>query len=182
MAQDGRAGVVQYHATDMEHAADDIDGVFRAVEVFLQLDRFTIGVQYLDVTPGIHINFFNAGPEDVLGKQTELGHLRVEGIHQLVAGIAFDRDAAVLHIFGDVPLDLGLGVFIAALSDKGGIFTGDVLLHILQNRVEVLSFILRGKEEGVCPLTSRSLRVKNVFWLMVFFREFLNAVTGSAVK
>lgn len=48
MAQNGGAGVVQHHAADMEHAADHIDGVFGTVEVFLQLDRFAGGVQYLD--------------------------------------------------------------------------------------------------------------------------------------
>ena len=114
MAQDGGTGIVQHHTADMEHTADHIDGVFRAVEMFLQLDRFAIGVQHLDIPPRVHINLLNAGSEDVLGEQAELGHLRVEGVHQLVAGIAFDRDAPVLHIFGDVPFDLGLGVFIAA--------------------------------------------------------------------
>ena len=144
----------------MEHAADHIDGVFRAVEVLLQLDRFPVGVQYLNVPPGVHIDLLDAGPEDVLGEQTKLSHLRVEGVHQLGAGIALDRDAPVLHIFGDVPLDLGLGVLIAALGDKSGILAGDILLHILQDGVEVLSLILRGEEEGVRPVTTCRFRVQ----------------------
>ena len=160
VAQDGGAGVVQHHAADMEHAADHIDGVFRAVEVLLQLDRFPVGVQYLNVPPGVHIDLLDAGPEDVLGEQTKLSHLRVEGVHQLGAGIALDRDAPVLHIFGDVPLDLGLGVLIAALGDKSGILAGDILLHILQDGVEVLSLILRGEEEGVRPVTTCRFRVQ----------------------
>ena len=160
MAQDGGTGIVQHHTADMEHTADHIDGVFRAVEMFLQLDRFAIGVQHLDIPPRVHINLLNAGSEDVLGEQAELGHLRVEGVHQLVAGIAFDRDAPVLHIFGDVPLDLRFGVLAAALGDEGGILAGDIFLHILQNSIEILFLTFRGEEEGVRPMAACRLCIQ----------------------
>ena len=72
MAQDGGTGIVQHHTADMEHTADHIDGVFRAVEMFLQLDRFAIGVQHLDIPPRVHINLLNAGSEDVLGEPAHI--------------------------------------------------------------------------------------------------------------
>ena len=144
----------------MEHAADHIDGVFRAVEVFLQLDRFAIGVQHLDIPPGVHIDLLNAASEDILGKQTELRHLRVESVHHLVAGIAFDCDAPVLHIFGDVPFDLCFGVLISTLSDERGILAGNILLHILQNSIEILFLTFRGEEEGVRPMAACRLRIQ----------------------
>ena len=98
MGQDGGAGVIQHHAGNMKHTADHIDSMAGTVEMFIQLDHLPIGVQHLDVPPGVNVDLLNAGPEDILGKEAKFRHFRVEGIHQSIGGISLDRDTLVLHI------------------------------------------------------------------------------------
>ena len=51
----------------MQHAPDDIDGMFRAVKMFLQLLIPSIAVLYLNIIPAVYIHFLNAGTKDIFG-------------------------------------------------------------------------------------------------------------------
>ena len=158
MAQYGGAGIVQHHTGNMEHPADHIDGMVGAVEVLLQLDHLAAGIQNFNITPGIDIDLLNTGAEDVLGEEAKLGHLGVEGIHQLFPGQIPDGNAPILDIFADVSLDLLLGIRSHTICDEGGIFAGDIFLNILQHRTEIPALILRCEEQGVAPLASSGFR------------------------
>ena len=151
----------------MKHTADHIDGVFRAVEMFLQLDRFAIGVQHLDIPPRVHINLLNAGSEDILGKEAKFRHFRVEGIHQSIGGVSLDRNTLVLHILGDIPLDLTFGILVPTIGDQGGIFAGDILLHFLENTVEVPAVALRCKEKCMCTVGHHSSAGQYSAWRII---------------
>ena len=158
VAQYGGAGVVQHHTRNMEHPADHIDGMVGTVKVFLQLDHLAAGIQNFNITPGIDIDLLNTRAEDVLGEKAKLGHLGVEGIHQLFPGQIPDGNAPILDIFADVSLDLLLGIRSHAICDEGGIFAGDIFLNILQHRTEIPALILRCEEQGVAPLASSGFR------------------------
>ncbi|MPN40143.1 hypothetical protein SDC9_187679 [bioreactor metagenome] len=69
MPKHGWAGVIQHHTGHMEHPANDVDGVFRAVESLVQLFRDAAAVLHLHVVPGVHINFLDARSEDVFGQE-----------------------------------------------------------------------------------------------------------------
>ena len=61
------AGIVQYLARVLQHTADDIGGVFRRIEMLLQLGGMTVRILDLNVPPGVDIDLLNAVREDVLG-------------------------------------------------------------------------------------------------------------------
>ena len=61
------AGIVQYLAGVLQHTADDIGGVFRRIEMLLQLGGMTVRILDLNVPPGVDIDLLNAVREDVLG-------------------------------------------------------------------------------------------------------------------
>ena len=157
VAQDGGTGVVQHHTRHMKHTADHIDGMAGTVEMFIQLDHLPIGVQHLDVPPGVDVDLLNAGPEDILGQKAKFRHFCVEGIHQSICGISFDRNTLVLHILGDIPLDLAFRILVPTIGDQGGVFAGDILLHFLENTVEVPAVALRCKEKCMSTVGHHSI-------------------------
>ena len=61
------AGIVQYLAGVLQHTADDIGGVFRRIEMLLQLGGMTVRILDLNVPPGVDIDLLNSVREDVLG-------------------------------------------------------------------------------------------------------------------
>ena len=67
MSQHRRACIVKDHPAYMQHAPDDIDGMFRAVKMFLQLLIPSIAVLYLNIIPAVYIHFLNAGTKDIFG-------------------------------------------------------------------------------------------------------------------
>ena len=103
-------GVVQHLAGVLEHTADDIGRMVRGVEVFLQLDGAAIGILDLDIAPGIDVDLLDSVGEDVLGQESILGHLRIQGVYQLALAHAVHRHAIVLQIAGDPALHLLLGL------------------------------------------------------------------------
>ena len=62
-----RAGIVQYLAGVLQHTADDIGGVFRRIEMLLQLGGMTVGILDLNVPPGVDVDLLDSVCEDVLG-------------------------------------------------------------------------------------------------------------------
>ena len=167
VAQDGGAGVIQHHTGNMKHTADHIDSMAGTVEMFIQLDHLPIGVQHLDVPPGVDVDLLNAGSEDILGKEAKFRHFRVEGIHQSIGGISLDRNTLVLHILGDIPLDLTFGILIPTIGDQGGIFARDILLHFLENTVEVPAVALRCKEKCMCTVGHHSSAGQYSAWRII---------------
>ena len=61
------AGIVQYLAGVLQHTANNVGGVFRRVEMLLQLGGMTVRILDLNVPPRVDIDLLNAVREDVLG-------------------------------------------------------------------------------------------------------------------
>ena len=100
--------------------------------MFLQLDGAAIGILDLDIAPGIDVDLLDSVGEDVLGQESILGHLRIQGVYQLALAHAVHRHAIVLQIAGDPALHLLLGL-VAVLRDQGGIGTGEVGLYLTEH-------------------------------------------------
>ena len=114
----------------MEHAPYDIDRMLRGLEVFLQLFTPAVIVLYLDIPPGIDIDFLYPCSKNVLGEEGKLCHFRVKVIDQLFLCFSLYRDAVVADILCDVPLDLLFYFLAPAFYHERGIFAGDILLHL----------------------------------------------------
>ena len=124
--------------------------MIRGVEVFLQLDGAAVGILDLDIAPGIDVDLLDSVGEDVLGQESILGHLRIQGVYQLALAHAVHRHAIVLQIAGDPALHLLLGL-VAVLRDQGGIGAGKVGLHLAENLRKGHSLVL-GSEEDIARL------------------------------
>ena len=118
--------------------------------MFLQLDGAAVGILDLNVAPGIDVDLLDSVGEDVLGQESILGHLRIQGVYQLALAHAVHRHAIVLQIAGDPALHLLLGL-IAALCNQGGIGTGEVGLYLSENLREGHPLGL-GSEEYIARL------------------------------
>ncbi len=161
MPQHCRAGVVQHHAGGMQHPAHHVDGVLGAFKPFLQLLCFPACILDLDILPAVDVDLLDAGSEHILGQEGELRHLRIDGVHQLLAAHALHGDPVILHIFGDVPLDLLPCILPALFHDQRGILTGDILLYLLQDGRKIPGVILRGEEQVMGPECRPSLLEPN---------------------
>ena len=117
----------------MQHTAYHIDRVFGTFKVFLQLSRDTIAVLHLHVIPGVHINFLNALPEDVLGQEGKFGHFSIKRVSELVLGHSRHCYPIILQVLGNVALDLLLSFTIAAICNESRILGGNVGLNLPQD-------------------------------------------------
>ena len=151
MSQHRRTGVIQHHAGGMQHPAHHVDGMLGAFKPLLKLLCLPTCILDLDILPAVDVNLLDAGPEHIPGQKGELRHLRIDGVHQILSAHALHGDPVVLHIFGDIALDLGLGILPAFIHDQRGILAGNILLYLLQNRGEFPGVVLRGEEQVMGP-------------------------------
>ena len=159
VSRDQRAGVVQHHTGGVEHSPDDGKRVFRRIEVFRELFTSTVRILHLDIPPRVDVDLLNAVGVDIAGQEAELRHLGIDGVHQLRLRHACYGDTPVLQVLGDVTHELFLGV-LAAPGDECGVSAGDVLLHLLQHGIEVLSCCFRSKEQVVRPSECTNIGVQ----------------------
>ena len=123
--------------------------------MFRELFVSAVRILHLNITPRIDVDLFDTVSVDVAGQEAEFRHLGIDGFYQLHR----HSDALVLQVFRDIALEMLLRV-LAALGDEGGVGTGDVLLHLLQHGIEVLSRCLRSKEQVVCPSERANIGVQ----------------------
>ena len=153
------AGIVQYLAGVLQHTADDIGGVFRRIEMLLQLGGMTVRILDLNVPPGVDVDLLDAVREDVLGQKSVLCHFRVQSVHQFRGRHAIHSNAVLLQIPCHAALHLLFGTRII-LCDEGGVGFREIALHLTERLRKGDAFLLRGKEEFACTWCSCSFREK----------------------
>ena len=97
--------------------------------MFLQLFTSAVIVLHFNIPPGVDIDLFDPGSEDILGEEGKLCHFCVKLIDQLFLRFSCHRDAIITNILCNIPFDLLLYFLISTLCHKRGIFAGDILLY-----------------------------------------------------
>ena len=129
MPQHSRAGIVQNHTGRVEHTADYIDCVLGALKALGQFLRDASEILDFDIPPAVDVDLLNPCPKHVLGEEGKLRHLGINGIHQFLTVHPLYCDPVVLHILGDIALNLILDIPAPLVDDQRRIFTGNILLH-----------------------------------------------------
>ena len=99
-------GVVDDHATMVQQSLDDVDGVRRTAEVFLQLDHSTVRVGQRNVIPCVDVDLVEVSRTEERSEDGVFHHLRIQAVDELFLCEAVDEEATVEDIFLNIRLEL----------------------------------------------------------------------------
>ena len=99
-------GVVDDHATMVQQSLDDVDGVRRTAEVFLQLDHSTVRVGQRNVIPCVDVDLVEVSRTEERSEDGVFHHLRIQAVDELFLCEAVDEEATVKDIFLNIRLEL----------------------------------------------------------------------------
>ena len=93
-----------------KHTPDHIDCVLWTFKALGQFLCDTPGILDFDIPPAVDVDLLNPCPKHVLGEEGKLRHLSINGIHQFLTVHTLYCNPVVLHILGDIALNLILHI------------------------------------------------------------------------
>ena len=120
-------GVINDHSTVMQQPFDDVNGVLRRSEVFLEFFHSAVRIGQRDVIPCVDVDLVNVGRNEKRCEDRILHHFRIQTVDEFFFGEPVDEKPAVKDILFNIRFEL---IVLLLVGECRCVILGNILLGL----------------------------------------------------
>ena len=159
MSLRNRRCVIDDHSAVVQEPFDNIDGVLRRAEVFVELFHTAVRIGQGDIVPRVDVDFVQIGCAEERSQDRIFYHFGVQAVNELFFREAVDKVSTIEDEFLDIGLQL---ITLMRIGQHGSIVLGDILLCFREKVIKLNPYHKpppcrqspASAPQTVCPLSS----------------------------